>query len=237
MTGVWEQWDHVKKIDPAKTLHNRDSYAGIASTGTDAIILGGTTNVTESSVRSILDALVSVEIPVFVEPTYHPTKFHHDTLTGYLIPIVLNAGDRTWVTGAHHEWVRSTETIDWELTHTVAYIVLNSESSVATYTQAGCDLDVDDVVAYAELAEQILGQQIVYLEYSGTLGNSAIVAAARDALSSAQLFYGGGIHDYESACEMASVADTIVVDNVLHEAGIEAVEATVRGATDAHHES
>lgn len=63
------------------------------------------------------------------------------------------------------------------------------------------------------------------------------MAAARDALSSAQLFYGGGIHDYDSAYEMAEVADTVVVGDVLHDAGIEVVEETVRGVTDAHHES
>ncbi|GAA0250013.1 hypothetical protein GCM10009000_077880 [Halobacterium noricense] len=63
------------------------------------------------------------------------------------------------------------------------------------------------------------------------------MAAARDALSSAQLFYGGEIHDYDSAYEMASVADTVIVGDVLHEAGIEAVEATVRGARDAKHDS
>ncbi|WP_435158314.1 phosphoglycerol geranylgeranyltransferase [Haladaptatus sp. DFWS20] len=231
MAAAWAQWEHVTKVDPDKPLHNGDSYADIADTGTDALILGGTTNVTESSVRSILDALVSVEIPVFVEPTYHPTKFQHDALTGYLIPVVLNAGDRTWVTGAHHEWVRSTETIDWELVHTEAYIILNSESAVATYTQADCNLDANDVAAYAILAEQILGQEIIYLEYSGTLGDSAVVAATRDALSSAQLFYGGGIHDYESAYQMASVTDTVIVGDVLHDAGIEAVKETVRGAT------
>ncbi|WP_266082862.1 geranylgeranylglyceryl/heptaprenylglyceryl phosphate synthase [Haladaptatus caseinilyticus] len=164
MAAAWAQWEHVTKVDPDKALHDGDTYADIADTGTDALILGGTTNVTESSVQSILDALVSVEIPVFVEPTYHPTTFQHGALRGYLIPTVLNAGDRTWETGAHQEWVRSTNAIDWERTHTEAYIVLNSDSAVATYTQADCDLDADDVVAYAILAEQILGQEIVYLE-------------------------------------------------------------------------
>lgn len=137
-----------------------------------------------------------------------------------------------WITGAHHEWVRSVD-LDWDYVQPEAYIVLNPASSVATYTRVDCDLDVDDVVAYAELAEQILDQEIVYLEYSGMLGDPAVVAAARDVLSSAQLFYGGGIHDYDSAYEMAKVADTVVVGDVLHDAGIEAVEATVRSAKDA----
>ena len=141
-----------------------------------------------------------------------------------------------WITGAHHEWVRSSN-LEWDYIHPEAYLVLNPRSSVAMYTQADCDLDVDDVVAYAKLAEQVFGQQIVYLEYSGALGDPAIVAAARDILSLAQLFYGGGIHDYDSAYEMAKVADTVVVGDVLHDAGIEAVEETVRGAKDGQHES
>jgi phosphoglycerol geranylgeranyltransferase len=236
MAAAWAQWEHVTKVDPDKALHERDTYAAIATTGTDAIIIGGTTNVTESSVQSILAALTPAEIPIFVEPTYRPTQFHREGLAGYLVPIVLNADDPLWITGAHHEWVRSSD-LEWDYVHPEAYIVLNPASSVATYTQANCDLDVDDVVAYAELAEHILGQEIIYLEYSGTLADPAVVAAARDALSSARLFYGGGIHDYDSAYEMASVADTVIVGDVLHEAGIEAVEETVRGAQVAHQDS
>ncbi|WP_231188711.1 phosphoglycerol geranylgeranyltransferase [Haladaptatus sp. DYF46] len=236
MAAAWTQWEHVTKVDPDKALHGGDSYAGIADTGTDAIIIGGTTNVTEARVQPILDALSSTEIPIFVELTYRPSSFHTESLSGYLLPIVLNADDPLWITGAHHEWVRSSD-LEWEAVHPEAYIVLNPASAVATYTRADCDLDVDDVIAYAELAEQVLGQQIVYLEYSGMLGDPAAVAATRDALSSAQLFYGGGIHDYNSAYEMAGVADTVIVGDVLHDAGLKAVAETVRGARDVHHDS
>ncbi|WP_227357091.1 phosphoglycerol geranylgeranyltransferase [Haladaptatus salinisoli] len=236
MAAAWAQWEHVTKVDPDKALHEGDTYAAIATTGTDALILGGTTNVTESSIQSILAALTPAEIPIFVEPTYRPTQFHREGLAGYLVPIVLNAGHPPWLIGAHHEWARSSD-LEWDYVHPEAYIVLNPASSVATYTQADCDLDRDDVVAYAELAEQILGQEIVYLEYSGIFGDPAIVAATRDALSSAQLFYGGGIHDYDSAYKMASVADTVIVGDVLHEAGIETVEETVRGVMNAQHKS
>ncbi|MFH5800838.1 phosphoglycerol geranylgeranyltransferase [Haladaptatus sp. CMAA 1911] len=236
MAAPWTQWNHVTKVDPDKALHDGNTYAGIADTGTDAIIIGGTTNVTEARVQPILDALASAEIPIFVEPTYRPSSFHTESLSGYLLPIVLNADDPLWITGAHHEWVRSSD-LEWEAVHPEANIVLNPASAVATYTRADCDLDVDDVIAYAELAEQILGQQIVYLEYSGALGDPAVVAAVHNALSSAQLFYGGGIHDYDSAYEMASVADTVIVGDVLHEAGIEAVKETVRGTLDAKHDS
>jgi phosphoglycerol geranylgeranyltransferase len=236
MAAPWTQWNHVTKVDPDKPLHNGDTYAGIADTGTDAIIIGGTTNVTETRVQPILDTLSSTEIPIFVEPTYRLSSSHTEGLSGYLLPIVLNADDPLWITGAHHEWVRSSN-LEWESVHPEAYIILNPTSSVAMYTQADCDLDVNDVVAYAELAEQILGQKIVYLEYSGTFGDPAVVAAVHDALSSAQLFYGGGIHDYNSAYEMASVADTVIVGDVLHEAGIEAVGGSEQHCQTVHGKS
>ncbi|WP_266081144.1 phosphoglycerol geranylgeranyltransferase [Haladaptatus caseinilyticus] len=236
MPPGWATWNHITKIDPDKSLRKQDAYSAIAETGTDAIIIGGTTGITEERVRPLLDVFASTEIPVYIEPTYRPTIQDHATVDGYLIPLVLNAGDTTWITGAHMEWVRSTDTIDWTHTFPEAYIVLNPVSAVATYTQATCDLTAVDVAAYAEVAEQLLGQDIVYLESSGTLSDPAIVAAARDALSTATLFYGGGIHDYDSAYEMATVADTVVVGDLLHEKGIDAVRETVNGVDDARNE-
>ncbi|WP_101295994.1 geranylgeranylglyceryl/heptaprenylglyceryl phosphate synthase [Halegenticoccus soli] len=105
-----------------------------------------------------------MEIPVYIEPTYRPTEFPGDRFTSYLIPLVLNAGDVAWLTGAHTTWVRTTDSIDWEHTYTEAYIVLNLASTVATVTQATCDLTTAEVAAYAQVAEQVLGQEIVSLK-------------------------------------------------------------------------
>lgn len=88
MAATWAQWEHVTKVDPDKALHDGDTYAAIAETGTDAIILGDTTNVTEARVQPILDALSSTEIPIFVEPTYRPTLSYTAALSGYLVPII-----------------------------------------------------------------------------------------------------------------------------------------------------
>jgi len=139
----------------------------------------------------------------------------------------------TWITGAHKEWARIDDGIDWSRTWTEGYIVMNPEASVASYTQADCDLEADDVAAYAEVAEHLLGQDIIYVEYSGTLGDPDIVDAAADALDDAALFYGGGIHDYDSARTMAAVADTVVVGDLVHDEGVDAVRETVEGARDA----
>jgi phosphoglycerol geranylgeranyltransferase len=156
----------------------------------------------------------------------------HDALEGYLVPVVMNAGDVSWITGAHKEWVRI-DIIDWSRTHTEAYIVMNPDASVAQLTNADCEQSADDVAAYAKVAERMFGQEIVYVEYSGTYGDPEKVAAAADALDDATLFYGGGVHDYDSAHRMARHADVIVVGDLLHDEGVDAVRETVEGARDA----
>ncbi|WP_255767557.1 geranylgeranylglyceryl/heptaprenylglyceryl phosphate synthase [Haladaptatus halobius] len=65
--------------------------------------------------------------------------------------------------------MRSTKTIDWEHTYPETYIVLNPVSAIAIYTRATCDLDAADIATYAEVAEHLFGQEIVYLETSGAL--------------------------------------------------------------------
>jgi phosphoglycerol geranylgeranyltransferase len=137
-----------------------------------------------------------------------------------------------WMTGFQKEWVK-TDDVDWDRTTTEAYIILNPDSSAAQLTEANCDLTAEDVAAYAEIAEQMFGQRIVYVEYSGTLGDPEMVRAAGDALDETTLFYGGGIHDYSSAHTMASEADVVVVGDLVHDEGVDAVRETAEGAKGA----
>ncbi|MDR5656749.1 putative phosphoglycerol geranylgeranyltransferase [Halodesulfurarchaeum sp. HSR-GB] len=232
MSGPWTQWDHVLKVDPDKELAGDDTFADVCTSGTDAIEIGGTTGMTEEKMETVVSACREYDVPLFQEPSNPGVVIEDPGLDGYLIPTVFNAGDPFWITGAHKEWARIDE-VEWDRTHTEAYIVLNPDASVATYTEANCDLDTEEVAAYAAVAERLFGQEIVYLEYSGMLGDTETVAAATEALDDSTLFYGGGIRDYESAKEMGAVADVVVVGDLVHEEGVEAVEETVRGAKEA----
>jgi len=226
----WADWDHVVKVDPDKRLVAGESYEDVAATGTDAIMVGGTTGMTEAKMERVIKACGTYDVPVYIEPSHSGAVVHSGALDGYLIPVVFNAGDVAWTTGVHKEWVRMDEEIDWTRTATEAYIVLNPESSVAEYTGANCALSPEDVAAYATVAERMFGQSIVYVEYSGTLGDPETVAAAGDALDEAVLFYGGGVGDYEAARTMGRHADVVVVGDLVHDEGVAAVEETVRGA-------
>jgi len=232
MTGPWADWDHVLKLDPDKELVDGEDYEDVVRTGTDAIEIGGTLDVTADQTRRIIDACRKYDVPLYQEPNDPTIVVDDDGLDGYLVPLVLNAGHPFWLAGAHKEWVRLDD-IDWDRTTLEAYIVMNPEASVAELTEADCDQDADDVAAYATVAERMFGQEIVYVEYSGTLGDPGIVSAARDALEEATLFYGGGIHDYESAYRMGRHADTVIVGDLVHDEGVAAVRETVEGARDA----
>lgn len=233
MTTPWEDWNHILKIDPDKDLPEGVTYGDLCATGTDAIEVGGTMGITEENMSAVIEACAEHDVALYQEPSSPDVVVEDDALDGYLIPTVFNAGSPFWITGAHKEWVRLDTDLDWERTATEAYIVMNPEADVATYTEADCDLSAEDVASYAEVAERMFGQEIVYLEYSGTFGDPSVVEAAAEATDESTLFYGGGIDGYDSAFRMATHADVIVVGNLAHEAGVDAVRDTVEAANEA----
>ena len=237
MSTPWAEWDHILKIDPDKPLVDGETFADVCQTGTDAIEIGGTLGMTEDKMQRVIDACAEYDVPLYQEPSNPSVVIDSPALDGYLIPTVFNSTDPFWMVGAHKEWVRIEDGLDWDRTTTEAYIVMNPEASVAEYTEADCEQSAEDVGAFARVAEKMFGQEIVYVEYSGTFGDPEIVQAAADGLDDATLFYGGGIGDYDNAYEMGQYADAIVVGDLVHEVGCDAVRDTVEGVTDAHAEA
>lgn len=223
-------WSHITKLDPDKELSD-EVADGIASSGTDAVVVGGTQGVTRKKAKEFLSVLDDTGVPVVVEPS-NPANVVRDG-HDLLVPTVLNAGSVDWVVGAHKEWARVEENIDWSSVHPEAYIVMNPDSAVGRVTEAETKIAPDEAAAYAEVADSFFDLPIVYVEYSGTYGNPDVVEAVENAVVGATLFYGGGIDGYDKANEMAQYADCIVVGDVAHEEGLDALRETVRGANDA----
>jgi phosphoglycerol geranylgeranyltransferase len=231
-TAPWDDWDHIVKLDPDKTLVEGETFEDVCRTGTDALEIGGTLDMTTEKMQRVIDACGKYEVPIYQEPSNPAVVVDDDALDGYLVPTVLNAGEVAWTTGFHKEWVKSSD-VNWDQTTTEAYVIMNPDASVAELTDADCDQSPADVAAYAEMAEQMYGQEIVYVEYSGTFGDPDVVEAASEVMDEATLFYGGGIHDYDSSRTMAEHADVVVVGDLVHDEGVDAVRETVEGAKDA----
>lgn len=210
----WRRWRHLTKVDPDKPLPLPAAAAVLAS-GTDAIVIGGTDNIEAEAVTALLARLTGRGVPCLIEVS-SPACLVHGA-DGYLIPVVLNAGDPLWLTGLHQAAVRwAAEPLPWHLALTEGYIVGNADSAVARLTSARIPEGPHDVAAWATVAEKVLGLSLVYVEYSGRFADPAVVAAARQAVAKAHVVYGGGITTAADAARMAAVADTVVVGNLVH---------------------
>lgn len=208
------EWRHVFKLDPNKEITDEE-LDRICESGTDAIMVGGTDGVTLEGVLDLMSRVRRYTVPCILEVSTI------DSITPgfdfYFIPTVLNSGNPQWITGLHHEAVKEYgDLMDWDEVKMEGYCILNPDCKAAKLTHAKTDLSIDDVRAYAMMAEKMFNLPIFYLEYSGTYGNPEYVEAAKGVLENTVLFYGGGIETVQQAEEMAKHADVIVVGNVVY---------------------
>lgn len=222
----WKDWVHVTKLDPDKQLKPGDIDA-IAASGTDALMLSGTLNVTKENLAALQKQLKAYDLPLVMEPA-GPEAVLMQGIDFVFVPSVLNSMDVQWIVGKHRMWVQQqNKKIPWEYLVPEAYIVLNPNSSVGKVTKAVCDLKAEEVAAYATVADHYFHFPIVYLEYSGTFGDPNVVKAASEAIDNSILYYGGGINSAEKAAQMSKYADTIVVGNAVYDQGAAVLKATV----------
>ncbi|HDM36953.1 MAG TPA: phosphoglycerol geranylgeranyltransferase [Candidatus Syntrophoarchaeum butanivorans] len=221
---MWKEWKHVTKLDPDRGISDAEIRA-VVDSGTDAVMISGTQNITGENVRNLLQRLEGYSIPKILEPSA-PEVVTFEGFDYIFVPSVINSSSPGWIIGKHIEWVKMGR-IEWDLVVPEAYIVLNPDSAVAKVTGAKTDLSKRDVAASSLCAERYFHFPIIYIEYSGRYGDPEIVRAAKDVLSDASLFYGGGITAREQALEMSEIADVIVVGNVLYELGVDAFLETI----------
>jgi len=222
----WKEWVHVTKLDPDKQLAAGDIDA-IAASGTDALMLSGTLNVTRENLAALQRQVKAYDLPLVMEPS-GPEAVLTDGIDYVFVPSVMNTTDVQWIVGKHRAWVQQQKKgIPWDVIVPEAYIVLNPGSSVGKVTRALCSLTAEEVAAYTIVADRYFHFPIVYIEYSGMYGDPAIVRAASDVLDKSILYYGGGINSAERAGEMSKYADTIVVGNAVYDQGAAVLKATV----------
>ena len=222
----WKDWVHVTKLDPDKQLKPGDIDA-IAASGTDALMLSGTLNVTKENLADLQKQIKAYDLPLVMEPA-GPEAVLLQGIDYVFVPSVLNSTDVQWIVGKHRAWVQQQKNhIPWDAVVPEAYIVLNPNSSVGKVTKAVCDLKAEDVAAYAAVADHYFHFPIIYIEYSGMFGDPNIVKAAAEAIQNSILYYGGGINSAEKAAQMSKYADTIVVGNAVYDQGAAVLKATV----------
>lgn len=219
-------WRHLFKIDPDRTISDED-LDKLCMSGTDAIMVGGSTGVTYENTVDLLARVRRYELPCVLEVSDPEAIVPGFDL--YLIPVVLNTDQGDWIIGHHQRAVKAFgASLPWDLVLAEGYIILNGHSTVARLTEANVQLNAEDVAAYAKVADQLFAFPIVYVEYSGTFGDMDIVKRTKSTLKQARLFYGGGIDCLDKARQAAEAADTIIVGNIVYdniERALETVQA------------
>ncbi|WP_442789552.1 heptaprenylglyceryl phosphate synthase [Paenibacillus sp. CAA11] len=212
---MMETWRHVFKLDPDRELSD-EALEAVCLSGTDAIMVGGSSGVTYENTVDLMSRIRKFELPCVLEVSDLEAVVPGFDL--YMIPMVLNTEHSQWLIGRHQQAVeRYGYMIPWELVVPEGYIILNPDSTAGHLTEANSKLDASEAAAYAQTAERLLSLPIIYIEYSGSFGDMELVAQVQRSLGQARLFYGGGITDEETALKAAKVSDTVIVGNAVYQ--------------------
>ena len=185
------KWRHIFKLDPAKPISDEDLMK-ICTSDTDAIMIGGTDDITEENVAHLMHKVKCYSLPIVLELSNLESVVPGFDL--YFIPTVLNSRDVKYHNGLLLEALKSYGTlIDFNEVVFEGYVVLNPDCKVAKLTQADTMIDDEDIEAYAQMINDMYQLPVMYIEYSGVYGETNLVKAAADMLTETQLFYGGGI--------------------------------------------
>ncbi|UTH13425.1 heptaprenylglyceryl phosphate synthase [Macrococcus equipercicus] len=209
-----KDWEHVFKLDPANEIDD-STLQQLCESGTDAIIIGGTDNVTLDNVLDLMSRVRRYTVPCALEISNLASVI--PGFDRYLVPAVLNSPDVTFHNGMLLEALKQYgHMIDFDEFTMEGYIVMNKESKVARLTAADTTLDADDIYAYGQMINHFYKFPVCYLEYSGTYGDVTLLKTLKSACPDTRLIYGGGIESLNQALEMKQYADTIVVGNIIY---------------------
>ncbi|WP_188455207.1 heptaprenylglyceryl phosphate synthase [Virgibacillus oceani] len=207
------EWKHLFKLDPAKEISD-EQLDRLCESGTDAIIVGGTDDVTLDGVLDLLSRIRRHTVPCILEIS------NMEAITPgfdyYYIPMVMNSTEKKWMMDIQHQAIKQYKDImDWDETFVEGYCILNEEAKAFKHTSCYMP-DMEDVTAYAYMAENVFHLPIFYMEYSGTYGDPKLVRQVKAQLNNTLLFYGGGIENNFQAAEMKEHADAIIVGNSIY---------------------
>ncbi|BBI36089.1 heptaprenylglyceryl phosphate synthase [Cohnella abietis] len=224
LPSFYDNWKHVFKLDPERPIDDATLDA-ICTSGTDAILVGGSSGVTFDNTVDLMARIRRYEVPCAFElsdPACGVPGFD-----GYFIPSVINTKHTEWLIGHHVEALRDFgHLLPWDLITGEAYLVLNPESTVAKVSRAETNISNEEAIAYSQVADRLWNVPVLYVEYSGVFGDMALLKSIKSGLKQAHLFYGGGISSPELAAQAAASADTVVVGNIIYE-NLDAALATV----------
>lgn len=211
---------HMTLLDPDKqsAMEAGRIAAGAAKSGTDAIMIGGSTGVTQQKVdAAVLAIKAAAKVPTILFPASAANLSRHADALYFMS--LLNSRDPRLIVGEQRRAAPLVKA--WGLeTIPMAYLVVEPGMRAGEVGQADPipRSDPKAAVEYA-LAAQMLGMKLVYLEAGSGAPEPVpgeMIRRVRDAID-VPLLVGGGIRTPEVAADVARAGADIVVTGTVVE--------------------
>ena len=229
---------HMTLIDPAKQPpEDSTEIASLAERlGTDAIMVGGSTGVTQKNLDETVDAVKrGCKLPVIYFPSGANAIARHADAIYFMS--MLNSRNVKNVTGEHWRGAPIVRKLGIEPI-SMGYVIVEPGMKVGEVGEA--DLvrrdDIERAVGYA-VATEIFGMDLLYLEAGSGAPEpvpAKMVKAVRQSIR-IPVVVGGGINTEDKASEIASAGADIVVTGTLVENGD--CEKRLRAVVDGIHKA
>jgi len=229
---------HMTLIDPAKQVS--EDAVEIASRaerlGTDAIMVGGSTGVTQKNLDETVDAIKrGCKLPVIYFPSGANAIARHADAIYFMS--MLNSRNVKNVTGEHWRGAPIVRKLGIE-SISMGYVIVEPGMKVGEVGEA--DLvkrdDIERAVGYA-VATEMFGMDLLYLEAGSGAPEPVPVKMIKAVRQSVKIpvVVGGGINTEDKASEIASAGADIVVTGTLVENGD--YEKRLRAVVDGIHKA
>lgn len=213
---------HMTLLDPNKQPPEMAAMitGEACDLGTDAIMVGGSTGVTQANLDATIIAIKArVDVPIIYFPSgAHAISPHADAI--YFMSM-LNSRNVEMTTRQQMKGAPVVRKLGIEPL-SMGYIIVAPGMKVGEVGQADCiPRDRSDIAAAYALSAQYMGMQSVYLEAGSGAPQHVpedMIRAVRGAID-IPLLVGGGIRDAESAARVRKAGANIVVTGTIVENG------------------
>ncbi len=204
--------------DPDKLKGLEWKIKKLESFGTDAILIGGSTNVRQKSLDNTIRKIKKMtKLPVILFPgDVSGVSEYADAI---FFMSLLNSRNPYWISGAQ---ARGAELVRKSNMETIAMAYLIVEPGMKAGRVGKADVikrsDIKKAVAYS-LAAQYMGMDLVYLEAGSGADKPVPVKMVKEVKKAVSIpvIVGGGIRKTSQAKRLAKYADVIVTGTITEE--------------------
>jgi phosphoglycerol geranylgeranyltransferase len=224
---------HMTLLDPEKEIEAVHVCEHIEGSGSDAIMLGGSTGVNEQKLDDTIRELKRcTELPIILFPSSSRSLSRHADAIYFMS--LLNSREVRIVVGEQKRAARIIKDYGIE-TIPMGYIIVEPGMKVGEVGQAEVVKrdDIDSAVGYA-LVAQFFGMKLVYLE----AGSGAPVPVPYGMVSKVKeeidvpLIVGGGIRTPEDAGALAKAGADIIVTGTIVEKDAQVLGSIVKSVKE-----